>query len=58
MSQAKKEILSVKQERLAIAQEEVDHLNDTIANWKSSHVSCEWIILHTKLKYTVIRRII
>ncbi len=37
--QAKREIYNVKQQRLAIAQEEVQHLADTLAHFKSSRTS-------------------
>ena len=40
--QAKKEIYQVKQERLVIAQEEVQNLNRTLASqWKTSRTSCK-----------------
>ncbi len=32
----------MKQQRLVIAQEEVQHLNDTLANWKASRTSCKY----------------
>lgn len=36
---AKREIYSVKEQRLMLAQDEYQHLNDTLASWKSSHTS-------------------
>ena len=43
--QAKREIYSVKQERLAIAEDEVGHLCDSLARWKASVTSCEYYSL-------------
>ncbi|KAK3580455.1 hypothetical protein CHS0354_035497, partial [Potamilus streckersoni] len=37
--EAKKEIFSVKEQRLLLAQDEYQHLNDTLTGWKSSHTS-------------------
>jgi len=37
--QAKKEIYSVKEERLILAQDEYQHLTDTLTGWKSSRTS-------------------
>ena len=42
--QAKKEIYSIKEQRLMLAQDEYQHLNDTLSGWKSSKTSCELMI--------------
>ena len=42
--QAKKEIFSVKQQRLLLAQDEYQNLSDTLTGWKSSRTSCKYKI--------------
>lgn len=37
--QAKREIFSVKEQRLQLAKDEYEHLNDTLSGWKSSRTS-------------------
>ncbi|XP_035825058.1 protein KIBRA isoform X1 [Aplysia californica] len=37
--EAKKEIYSIKEQRLLLAQDEYQHLNDTLSGWKSSRTS-------------------
>ncbi|XP_059174838.1 protein KIBRA-like isoform X2 [Physella acuta] len=37
--EAKKEIYSIKEQRLMLAQDEFQHLNDTLSGWKSSRTS-------------------
>lgn len=39
--QAKREIFSVKEQRLQLAKDEYEHLNDTLSGWKSSRTSCK-----------------
>lgn len=41
ISQAKREIFSVKEQRLQLAKDEYEHLNDTLSGWKSSRTSCK-----------------
>ena len=42
--QAKKEIYSIKEQRLMLAQDEFQHLNDTLSGWKSSRTSCKCVL--------------
>lgn len=44
--QAKREIFSVKEQRLQLATDEFEHLNDTLGGWKSSRTSCKCSDVH------------
>lgn len=46
MLQAKKEIYDVKQQRLNLAQDEYDHLNNALNTLNISRTSCEYLIFH------------
>ena len=40
--QAKKELVTVKQQRLSLAQDEWNHLNSTLSHLSNSTTSCKW----------------
>lgn len=43
--QAKKEIYDVKQQRLCLAQDEYNHLNNALTTLGASRTSCEYILI-------------
>lgn len=45
MLQAKKEIYDVKQQRLCLAQDEYNHLNNALTTLGASRTSCEYILI-------------
>jgi hypothetical protein len=47
--QAKKEIYTVKEQRLMLAQDEYQHLNETLGGWKSSRTSRKYHLSKTDL---------
>ena len=40
--QAKKDLVTVKQQRLSLAQDEWNHLNSTLSHLSNSTTSCKW----------------
>lgn len=48
--QAKKDIYHVKSQRLILAQDEYNHLNNALAALTTSRTSCKWLNINSKRK--------